>query len=150
MMERPEILTSIREAFRFLIDKGFDLEYVYSSKYFGNYVATFRNPDMQFILVNDRGFVFMDVARSQQPEEWFDLGVMLEHLHHENVSVDARTEADKAQSWALWLQKHFESVARAFDEEHYPETRKMLRQLQRERAQKLLGIDVGDSVDGKG
>ncbi len=55
---------------------GFSLESQIESSSFGDFVSTYNSPYFRVRIVGDRGQRRIDLAFNDQPQEWFDLGLI--------------------------------------------------------------------------
>lgn len=130
-----QLATSFVEPF---LKYGFSLvEQEYWPKDFGNAVATYED-DFRLRLVNDKGQLFVDVGPKDDPDEWYDLRLVLKFLG-ETVDMQGVDEENLDQL-RVSLDAKYETIRSLFSRDNFASTKPQLDEFRNQRVAKLFGF----------
>lgn len=113
---------------------GFSLENERKSTSFGDSVSSYNSPYFRLRIVGDRGQRRVDLAFNDQPNEWFDLGLVRFSLGQEKDDLAPISFDDNV----IFLEKHFSKIRELFNEKNAPQMKSQLLAMGSERAKKMF------------
>ena len=116
---------------------GFKIvEQEYYPSDFGNAYVTFED-DLRLRVLRDRGQIFVEVSPLENPDDWYDLRVVLEFLG-EPVDMQRSMEEEGLKELRDKLETMYARMRSLFDKDHRV-TRAQLEQFRNEKARERLG-----------
>ena len=117
---------------------GFSLESQNESGSFGDFVSTYISPYFRLRIVGDRGQRRIDLAFNDQPQEWFDLGLIRFSLGLAKDDLAPISFEDGVS----FLENYSTKIRELFNEKNAPQTRSRLSALGNARAKKMFPENV--------
>lgn len=114
--------------------RGFLLEYKNESGSFGDFVSTYNSPYLRLRIVGDRGQRRIDLAFNDQPQEWFDLGLVLFSLGLAKDDLAPISFEDGVS----FLKNYSTKIRELFNKKNGPQMKSRLLAMMNARAKKMF------------